>query len=406
MYLDFFKLKLLPFRLNPDPAFVYWSAGHRSAMAGMQSALASAGGCAIVTGEHGAGKTLLLECLTSDDSHIVGVARINRPPESAPELIDSILGQVEPTPVADKKRTPQERLTDLLVESVASNRHLRVLVDDAHLFVPHILSALVLRTLAPPAAANALRILIMGQPALTRLLASPLLAGSSKLFGERCHLPPLGINDVRAYMEHRLAVAGAMGSAIFHDETFTEIFVQTGGTPRLINSLCDAAMVVACERDLRQVRLPEIQRALEDEGWLARARRDVATPVREPPAASASGVTAVEFASPPGDGAFGKLEIVHKRTVVAEQPLLRGRLRVGRAPDNELQIDSHYVSRHHCQIVTTEQMSLIEDVRSTNGLYVNERRVRRYRLEDGDVVRVGEHELVYADLRNHPSRPV
>jgi pSer/pThr/pTyr-binding forkhead associated (FHA) protein len=91
--------------------------------------------------------------------------------------------------------------------------------------------------------------------------------------------------------------------------------------------------------------------------------------------------------------------------LVLERQLAQGRLRVGRAPDNELQIDSHYVSRHHCQILTTERMSLIEDVRSTNGLYVNERRVRRSRLANGDVVRLGEHELVYADLRNRSAAP-
>jgi pSer/pThr/pTyr-binding forkhead associated (FHA) protein len=82
-----------------------------------------------------------------------------------------------------------------------------------------------------------------------------------------------------------------------------------------------------------------------------------------------------------------------------ERELMRGRLRVGRDPNNELQIDSQYVSRHHCQVLTTAEMSLIEDVRSTNGLYVNDRRVRRHRLQDGDVVLIGEHELHYVDLR-------
>jgi pSer/pThr/pTyr-binding forkhead associated (FHA) protein len=76
-----------------------------------------------------------------------------------------------------------------------------------------------------------------------------------------------------------------------------------------------------------------------------------------------------------------------------------GRIIVGRIPDNDLQIDSRFVSRHHCQIVTTPHSCVIEDLNSTNGIYVKSKRVRRHYLNDGDVVVIGKHELIYVDER-------
>jgi general secretion pathway protein A len=84
---------------------------------------------------------------------------------------------------------------------------------------------------------------------------------------------------------------------------------------------------------------------------------------------------------------------------VQEINLSVGRIIVGRTPDNDLQVDSRFVSRHHCQIVTTANSCVIEDLNSTNGIYVKSKRVRRHYLNDGDVVVLGKHELIYVDER-------
>jgi pSer/pThr/pTyr-binding forkhead associated (FHA) protein len=84
---------------------------------------------------------------------------------------------------------------------------------------------------------------------------------------------------------------------------------------------------------------------------------------------------------------------------VMERELKPGRLVIGRTSDNDLQIDSKFISRHHCQIVTQADSCLIEDLNSTNGIYVQSKRVRRHNLNDGDVVQVGQHEIMYIDER-------
>ncbi len=84
---------------------------------------------------------------------------------------------------------------------------------------------------------------------------------------------------------------------------------------------------------------------------------------------------------------------------MSERELKPGRLVIGRTSDNDLQIDSKFISRHHCQIVTQADSCLIEDLNSTNGIYVQSKRVRRHNLNDGDVVQVGQHEIMYIDER-------
>ncbi|MBW4049897.1 MAG: FHA domain-containing protein [Proteobacteria bacterium] len=96
---------------------------------------------------------------------------------------------------------------------------------------------------------------------------------------------------------------------------------------------------------------------------------------------------------------LGRLLVATDGRTVQEITLTQGRIIVGRTPDNDLQIDSRFVSRHHCQITTAANSSVIEDLNSTNGIYVKSRRVRRHYLNDGDVVLVGKHELIYVDER-------
>jgi general secretion pathway protein A len=96
----------------------------------------------------------------------------------------------------------------------------------------------------------------------------------------------------------------------------------------------------------------------------------------------------------------GRILLASEGRTVVERELKPGRLVIGRTPDNDLQIDSKFISRHHCQIVTQAESCLIEDLNSTNGIFVQSKRVRRHNLNDGDVVQVGQHEIMYIDERS------
>jgi len=100
-----------------------------------------------------------------------------------------------------------------------------------------------------------------------------------------------------------------------------------------------------------------------------------------------------------GARVLGHLLVAADGRTVQEVSLRLGRLIIGRTPDNDVQVDSRFISRHHCQVITTLNSCVIEDLNSTNGIYVKSARVRRHYLNDGDVVLVGKHELIYVDER-------
>jgi hypothetical protein len=117
----------------------------------------------------------------------------------------------------------------------------------------------------------------------------------------------------------------------------------------------------------------------------------------------------MDHALAPGAGhghLVGRILVASDGATVIERELKPGRLVIGRTPDNDLQIDSKFISRHHCQIVTQADACVIEDLNSTNGIYVQSKRVRRHNLNDGDVVQVGQHEIMYIDERIPRARSV
>jgi general secretion pathway protein A len=95
----------------------------------------------------------------------------------------------------------------------------------------------------------------------------------------------------------------------------------------------------------------------------------------------------------------GRIIVATEGRTTQELPLAVGRVIIGRTVDNDLQVDSRFVSRHHCQIITGAEGSVIEDLNSTNGIFVQGKRVRRYNLNDGDIVVIGKHEILYVDER-------
>jgi len=376
MYLDFFKLRELPFRLAPQPRFLYWSAGHAGAIACMRSARARQNGCAALVGARGAGKTTLLEWLAREESDGT-VARFNFPPRSESDLREVLLGQADGEP----KRGP-----------------LLVICDNAHTLNEQLLLALVQKSVLPPSQAEATRIVLAGEPLLARNLQKAGLADFAERGGEVYPLTLLTAEEVTAYIAHRLELAGGSRMRRFSSEVCAEIYRETKGNPRLINALCDAAMSIACERELQEVGPAEVRRGLEE---MARLTHTHGNDVESPEFAAASD----EVSSSANSPAIARIRLLHHGTVLFERALPAGRVRVGRDADNELRIEGKFVSRHHCQIVSTDRTSLIEDVSSTNGLFVNERRVRHHRLKHGDVVQIGDYYLQYVDLRPSEHAP-
>jgi type II secretory pathway predicted ATPase ExeA len=387
MYLETFKLRELPFRLSPDPQFLYLSRAHARAKAYMESTIWFTDGFVIITGEIGSGKTTLIESfLRQLDSDVV-VAQISQTQVSAVEFLQSVLVQFGFSPFKMKKAELIATLNSFLIEQYAAGRKVLLIIDEAQNLSLKVLEEIRLLSGIESTKEKVLRIILAGQPDLNEKLDSPELVQLAQRVRLRFHLGALSKDDLRSYVNHRLEVAGANGRQIFAEDTFAEIYKFTGGVPRLVNSLCDTSMMAAYGEDRDTITSGDIASALAELQWVEFAARVVARGAPEP--------------SSHGDRvqkALAKVVLSTEGKAVSELHLVPGRKVIGRTPDNDLQIDSKFISRHHCQLVTgSDGLTVIEDLNSTNGIVMRGKRLRRHTLRDGDLIEVGQHQLLYVD---------
>jgi type II secretory pathway predicted ATPase ExeA len=400
MYLELFKLHELPFRLTPDPAFLYLSKHHARAKAYMESTIWFTDGFVVITGEIGSGKTTLIETFLKELEKDVVVAQINQTQVSAIEFLQSVLVQFGFQPFKMKKAELLSTLNEFLVEQYANNRRVLLIVDEAQNLSNKVLEEVRLLSGIETTKEKVLRIILAGQPELNDKLNSPGLVQLAQRIRLRFHLTPLSKNDTSAYIQHRLEVAGSQGRQIFEPDTFAMIYRYTGGIPRLVNTLCDTSMMAAYGQDHDVVKVEDISAAVEEMQWVEYAERSVKLHViGNYSSMHLNGRSAASDA--PGERrlVLGRIMVGFNGATIAERELTTGRFIIGRTTDNDLQIDSKYISRHHAQIITTEQTCVLEDLNSTNGIHVRAKRVRRRILNDGDVVQIGQHEIMYFDER-------
>src|SRR6185369_17403101 len=396
MYTELFKLRELPFRLSPDPEFLYLSKHHARAKAYMESTVWFTDGFVVITGEIGSGKTTLIETFLSELEKDVVVAQINQTQVSAVEFLQAVLVQFGFSPFRMKKAELISTLNNFLIEQYSAGRKVMLIIDEAQNLSLRTLEEVRMLSGVETTKDKVLRIILAGQPELSAKLDSPELVQLAQRVRLRFHLTALSEDDSKAYVRHRLEVAGSGGREIFEESTFPLIYRYSGGVPRLINTLCETAMMAAYTADRDHVLRDDVKSAIAELQWPEFADRaanrtaelgDVSTTGRfrgmgttrqAPELYVGSGDTATNEAVP--EPPLAKLVVVTDGHTIGELPLRPGRTIVGRTPDNDLQIDSRFVSRHHCQIVTKPNACIVEDLNSTNGIMVKSKRVRRHNL--------------------------
>ena len=394
MYLEHFKLNELPFRLSPDPAFLYLSKHHARAKAYMESTIWFTDGFVVITGEIGSGKTTLLETFLRELEKDVVVAQVAQTQISPIEFLQAVLVQFGFQPFKMRKAELIATLNQFLVEQYAAGRKVMLIVDEAQNLSNRVLEEIRLLSGVETTKEKVLRIILAGQPELNEKLDSPELVQLVQRIRLRFHLTALTPEETQAYILHRLEVAGAHGRQLFAADTPPVIYRFTGGVPRLINTLCDTALMIAFSSGQDIVSTTELKAAIDELQWVEFAART--NRMR-------AGVSALPDVTLPravsSDEVLARIIVAHGGEHVEERPLRTGRIIIGRTVDNDIQIDSKFISRHHCQITTTSEGSVLEDLNSTNGVYIKSKRVRRQHLNDGDVVVLGKHEIMYLDER-------
>ena len=249
MYKAFFNLTREPFEITPDPSFLFPTKRHNEALAALYYGVRRRKGFVVLTGEVGTGKTLLLRCLLqllkkNDD---VTYAYVFNGLMSSVEFLQYIAGDFE-LPAANKNKS--ELLLQLYRHVIERNRKgltTVLVVDEAHQLSPEILEEIRLLTNLETAETKLLQILLVGQPELDDKLDSVGLRQLKQRIAFRAQLMPLDLEETMGYIERRLHLAGANShsSTIFPADTVAAVHHYSGGYPRLINTVCENALIAA-----------------------------------------------------------------------------------------------------------------------------------------------------------------
>jgi general secretion pathway protein A len=273
MYLDFFKLREFPFRLTPDTEFLYMSEAHSRAKAYMDYTVWNRDGFVVITGEIGCGKTTLLQKMLSELDSNVLVAKIFQTQLDEVEFLQAVLVEFGLNPFNAKKVELIDMLNTFLVDQFHKGRQLVLVVDDTHNLNPKVLEEIRMLSGLETDKEKVLHVILVGQPQLNEMLEAPELEQLLQRVRLRYHLRSLSESDTKAYVLHRLEVAGAVDSQLFASETWSTIYKFTGGLPRLINTLCDTALVCAYAEDQPMVTEAILSSAVEELHWLPYAKR-------------------------------------------------------------------------------------------------------------------------------------
>ena len=382
MYLENFGLNEHPFRLSPDPRFLFLSKQHARARAYMESTVWFSDGFVVITGEIGAGKTTLLEQFISELDESVVVARISQTQITAVQFLQSLLVKFGTRPYTMGKAELLDTLAQHLESLLAEGRRVVIVVDEAQNLDPTVLEEIRLLSDVGPGGGRVVSIILAGQPELGATLDSPELEQLTQRTRLRFHLKALTEEETGAYIEHRLQVAGAE-KPVFDPDTYALVYRYTGGIPRLVNTLCDTSMLVAFGEERNSVGVEDVREAIDELQWT-----DYASRTNRMRAARPAGLLGVPANLP-------RLLVTRSGEDPREYPLSQGRHVLGRTSDNDIQLDSRFVSRHHAQVTVTSRSAVVEDLNSTNGVYMGGKRIRHHALRDGEIFVIGDHELLY-----------
>jgi len=255
MYLSFFGLNEKPFAITPDPRYLYLSERHAEALAHLLYGINEAGGFVQLTGEVGTGKTTIVRSLLAQTPKNAEIALILNPKMTAPEFLLTIceeLGIGIPDAATGSLKDLVDILSEYLLRAHAAGRRVVLVVDEAQNLLPEVLEQVRLLTNLETNTQKLLQIILIGQPELRELLSRNELRQLAQRVTGRYHLNPLSREETTAYVRHRLRVAGAT-TDVFAPQALNTVFSLSQGVPRVINVICDRALLGAYSLDRHRV---------------------------------------------------------------------------------------------------------------------------------------------------------
>jgi general secretion pathway protein A len=264
VYLEFYGLNQAPFDITPNPRFLFHSSKHREAFNHLLYGIRERKGFVQLTGEVGAGKTTLCRALLEQLNGQYSTALILNPVLNPDEMMKAIAMEFGLDVSGRDRLETVSAIAEFLLNQIEAGRETVLIIDEAQNLTEDLLEQIRLISNIETDDRKLLQIVLLGQPELRDRLNSPRLKQLRQRITVRFHLAPLTRVEVAQYIQHRLQVSGARGKPVFTMPAFWRIYNYSGGIPRLVNAVCDKALLASFVQRSNRVTYSMIGRAIRE----------------------------------------------------------------------------------------------------------------------------------------------
>jgi len=275
MYKEFYHLKESPFTILPDPGYLFMSSKHKTAIDYLHYGFMQQAGFIVISGEIGTGKTTLIKYLVKEIEDNINLAIIFNTNFNSEQFLQAVLKEFEIGYKDKDKIALYEALNKFIIEQYVKKRKTVLIIDEAQNLSPSVLEEVRMISNLQTEKEHLIRIVLVGQPGLREVLLKPGLEQFAQRIAVNYHLDRLSSPEVKEYIHHRLSVAGANTNEIFSDRAINKIAIYSEGIPRVINIICDMALVYGFADSLPQISDKVIENVVADkkEGGLFLAEK-------------------------------------------------------------------------------------------------------------------------------------
>ena len=394
MYEEYFGLSCRPFDLSPDPNFLFMTPQHSRAVANIRFALMNRDSFVIVSGEIGIGKTTVLNAVLNDLGRDFVTAKLTHTTLSHIELLQALLSAFGMPMYTKKKVLLLDTLREFFLQKNKEGKHVVIIVDEAQNLSAPALEELRLLSCIDTADRKIVSIALTGQRGLDDVIDSPGLAQLRQRARLRQRLEALTEEETFSYIHHRLEVAGGDSDELFEPEAVKEIHRLAFGIPRLVNTLCDTAMMSCMVEERDKIDVDTVDAVVQELRWQWFEDRDQEKAPKQITNNSGQVQPAIN------------LTVYRAGQFVEQVQSAQFPFVMGRSNANELVIIDKEVSRRHALIDCISGIFVIEDLNSKNGILVNRKRRSRALLRSGDSITVGQLDISFQIAGETPAEKV